>query len=236
MFQKWKGENKIRFALKERIRKAAEAVKKLPRRYAALLKNKTAALSIEVRLLTAALLCFGIIGISLPVVSHALPEQFTFLGMDVDQSFEEDSEPEIIAAIEDSDLINGDENESADEDEDDADSESGDNDNAANDSDSDSSSSSGSSGNSSGSSSSGSSSSGSSSSSSSSSSGSSSSGSSSSSSSSGKTKVWVPPVYKTVHHDAIYKSVQYWKCTNPAHSEVFTSLAAAQQHKANVGG
>ena len=57
---------------------------------------------------------------------------------------------------------------------------------------------------------------------------------SSSGSSSAPAKVWVPPVYKTVHHDAVYQTVKVVIC-NYCGAE-FSSTGEFQVHKDANGG
>ena len=66
------------------------------------------------------------------------------------------------------------------------------------------------------------------------SSGGNSSGGSSSSSGSSSDKVWVPPVYKTVHHEAVYETRKVWVCNYC--KEEFSSLDGFQVHKEANGG
>lgn len=49
-------------------------------------------------------------------------------------------------------------------------------------------------------------------------------------------KTWVPPVYKTVHHEAVYESKSVEMCTEPGCGKYFDTIEEFQAHKASEGG
>ena len=49
-------------------------------------------------------------------------------------------------------------------------------------------------------------------------------------------KTWVPPVYKTVHHEAVYESKTVEMCTEEGCGKYFDTPAEFQAHQASEGG